>query len=144
MFGYEPIYDIKKLRSLCIRKFQKTTRLFWAWPWTYIHMTMDKIALFEIWTMYRNLMIFQRFWSNSGYWKSQKALDFLALFIFNRAFWLYIASQKIGWFRRKKDREREISSRKRRACDQTKRTCRARERRSALWAVRRARPKSIN
>jgi len=105
MFGYEPIYDIRKFRPLPIRKFQKTTRLSWAWPWTYIHMTMDKIALFEIWTMYRNLMIFQRFWSNSGYWKSQKALDFIALFIFNRAFWLYIASQKIGWFRRE-ERER--------------------------------------
>ncbi len=41
------------------------------------------------WTMYRNLMFFLKFWLNSAHWKSQKAPDF----IFNIAFWLYIASK---------------------------------------------------
>ncbi len=31
------------------------------------------------WTRYRNLVIFLIFWSNFGYWKSQKAIDFYTL-----------------------------------------------------------------
>jgi hypothetical protein len=28
------------------------------------------------WTKYKNLVIFLKIWSNYGYWKPQKALDF--------------------------------------------------------------------
>jgi ABC-type multidrug transport system permease subunit len=42
-------------------------------------------------TMYRNLAIFLKFWSNSGYFKSLKALDLFFIFI---AFWLHICSQQ--------------------------------------------------
>jgi hypothetical protein len=48
--------------------------------------------------MYRNLVIFLKFWYKNGYQKTQKAHD-LALLIFNISFWLYIymANQKKGW-----------------------------------------------
>jgi hypothetical protein len=41
----------------------------------------------EIWLLKKN-------WSNYGYGKFQKALDYSTFKIFNIAFWLYIASQK--------------------------------------------------
>jgi len=45
-------------------------------------------------TMYRNLENSLRFWSDYGYWKTQKAHDISTFKIFNIAFWLYIASRK--------------------------------------------------
>jgi hypothetical protein len=44
--------------------------------------------LLRAWTIYVNLAIFLKFWSNSGSQESQKAH---ALFIFIIAFWLYLS-----------------------------------------------------
>jgi hypothetical protein len=52
--------------------------------------------------MYKSLVIFLKFWSKFGYWKSQNALDFSTSKFIHLSFWLYIASGKTKKKKKKK------------------------------------------
>jgi hypothetical protein len=55
--------------------------------------------------MYKSLVIFLKFWSKFGYWKSQNALDFSTSKFIHLSFWLYIASGKTKKKKKKKKKQ---------------------------------------
>ncbi len=63
-----------------------------------VHFLRTSFYIFWLhtWTRYRNLVIFLIFWSNFGYWKSQKVIDFYTINFLYVVFWWYIVSKKKG------------------------------------------------